>query len=159
MQLWLLRHARARAASAGEKDQDRTLTASGRETAGRLGEWIRESGLKIPDRILVSPALRTRQTTEQVLAALKAPEPKLEPRLWEALEEDLVRVIQHHSDASTGLMLVGHNPGLEWLVQWLANQRLRLGMQPGTLVIIEMPLPMTAGTGRIDQLIQPSELT
>lgn len=158
MQLWLLRHTRARAASGREKDRNRPLSDSGRYTAGRLGEWIRDNELTPPGRILVSPAVRTRHTAELVLEHSPAAEPSLEPRLWEALEEDLVRIINDNADDEGGLMLIGHNPGLEWLVRWLSNQRLRLGMQPGTLVIMEVDLPPAPGSGRIEKLIQPSDL-
>ncbi|MFW5926867.1 MAG: SixA phosphatase family protein [Wenzhouxiangella sp.] len=157
MQLWLLRHARARAASGGEKDRERPLSDSGRHTAARLGEWIRENAGSLPGRILVSPALRTRQTADLVLAQTDA-EPSVEPRLWDALEEDLVRIINDNVDAEDGLMLIAHNPSLEWLVQWLSNQRLRLGMQPGTLAVMDIEVPPAPGSGRLEKLVQPSDL-
>lgn len=160
MQLWLLRHARARAASGREKDRNRPLSESGLQMAAKLGDWIRNSGLTLPGRILVSPALRTRQTAERVLEHAGDAEPLYEPRLWEALEEDLVRILNDNADAAEeGLMLIAHNPGMEWLVQWLSNQRLRLGMQPGTLVILETDVPVTPGSGRIERLVQPSDLS
>jgi phosphohistidine phosphatase SixA len=158
MELWLLRHARARAASADEKDQDRPLTDSGRESARNLGEWIRESGLDVPSTVRVSPAVRTRETARLVLDGLEAPEQVVEPALWDALEEDLIGVLQKHASADS-LMLVGHNPGFEWLVQWLTNQRPRLGVQPGTLIIIDADMPPAPGCGEIRKLVQPSDLT
>lgn len=158
MELWLLRHARARPAGSGEKDRDRPLTDSGRESARKLGAWIKSSGLSVPSRVCVSPADRTRETARLVLDGLEAPEQVVEPALWEALEEDLIGILQKHQDADS-LMLVGHNPGFEWLVQWLTDQRPRLGIQPGTLIIIDADMPPGPRCGRIRQLVQPSELT
>lgn len=158
MELWLLRHARARSAASDEKDEDRPLTDSGRETARKLGEWIRESSQDAPSTVRVSPSLRTRETARLVLDGLEAPEQVVEPALWDALEEDLIGVLQKHQKADS-LLLVGHNPGFEWLVQWLTNQRPRLGIQPGTLVIIDADMPPAPGCGRIRKLIQPSDLT
>lgn len=158
MELWLLRHARARAAAPDEKDIDRTLTDSGRETARKLGEWIHSSGLAIPSTVRVSPSVRTRETARRVLEGHEAPEQMVEPALWEALEEDLIGVLQKHQDAES-LLLVGHNPGFEWLAQWLTNQRPRLGVQPGTLIIIDAEMPPAPGCGEIRKLVQPSDLT
>lgn len=158
MELWLLRHARARAATAREHDKDRKLTDSGRMAARKLNGWIQESGLALPRKILVSPAVRTRETAEIVLDNPEAPEPLIEPALWEALEEDLLGIIQKHAK-SASLMLIGHNPGIEWLVQWLTKQRPRLGIQPGTLAILEISVPLSPGCGRIDTMVQPSDLT
>jgi len=157
MELWLLRHARARAAASDEKDIDRVLTESGRQSARNLGEWIQGSGLAVPTTVRTSPALRTRETARLVLDGLESPEQVVEPALWEALEEDLIGVLQKHQEADT-LLLVGHNPGFEWLVQWLTNQRPRLGIQPGTLVIIDAEMPPAPGCGKIRTLIQPSDL-
>ncbi len=158
MELWLLRHARARAAASDEKDQDRPLTESGRATARVLGEWIGSSELSIPSTVRISPATRTRETARLMLDGLEAPEQVVEPTLWEALEEDLIGVLQKHQQADS-LMLVGHNPGFEWLVQWLTNQRPRLGIQPGTLIIIDAEMPPAPGCGEIRKLVQPSDLT
>lgn len=158
MELWLLRHVRARAAASDEKDKDRTLTDSGRETARKLGQWIQGSELAVPATVRVSPAVRTRETARLVLDGLEAPEQVVEPALWDALEEDLLGVLQKYREAES-LLLVGHNPGFEWLVQWLTNQRPRLGIQPGTLVIIDAEMPPAPGCGRIRQLVQPSDLT
>lgn len=158
MELWLLRHARARPASSNEKDRDRRLTDSGRETARKLGGWIESAGLAVPVQVLVSPAERTRETARLVLDGLEAPEQLVERALWEALEEDLIDVLQRHQNAES-LLLVGHNPGFEWLVQWLTNQRPRLGMQPGTLAIIDLDRAPSPGSGKLRQLVQPSDLT
>lgn len=157
MELWLLRHARARAKTSDEHDHDRPLTDSGRQTARKLGEWISASGLSVPTRVRVSPAVRTRETARLVLDGLEAPEQVVEDALWDALEEDLIGVLNRSQDAES-LLLVGHNPGFEWLVQWLSGQRPRLGMQPGTLVIMQADMPPAPGCGSIRQLVQPSDL-
>jgi len=158
MELWLLRHARARAGAPGEDDIDRALTDSGRETCRKLGEWIQASGLSVPTSVRVSPSARTRDTARLALEGLEAPEHVAEPALWEALEEDLIGVLQKNQNADS-LMLVGHNPGFEWLVQWLTNQRPRLGVQPGTLIIIDADMPPAPGCGQIRNSVQPSDLT
>lgn len=157
MELWLLRHARARAARPEEEDQERALAEAGCEQARALNQWIKASGRQLPSTILVSPAERTLQTAELVLQGLETSEPVIEPALWEALEEDLLGLLKQHEDKED-LLIIGHNPGLEWLVQWLTGQRPRLGMKSGTLVIIEAQLPAEPRCGEILELVQESDL-
>lgn len=159
MQLWILRHAKARPAIADEWDRDRPLTETGAGDAGRLNDWLRNCGREMPNAVLVSPAVRTRQTADQVLKGLDLPPPVFDERLWEANDTDLLDILSERSDDNQGLLLVGHNPGLEWLVRWLSGQRLTLGLQPGGLVIVDLVLPLQAGAGRIDTIVQPSDLT
>ncbi len=158
MQLWILRHAKARSALSDEWDQDRPLTETGRDDAGRLNSWLKDCGRALPERVLVSPAVRTRQTADKVLKGFDLPPPVFEERLWEANDSALVDILEEEIDDNHGLMLVGHNPGLEWLVRWLTNQRLTLGLQPGALVIIDLELPPTAGGGHIETVVQPTDL-
>ena len=159
MQLWILRHAKARAALPDEWDRDRPLTDSGREHARRLNHWLGQLDGPLPSKVLVSPAVRTRQTAELALAGLDITPPVHDERLWEAGDDELVQILDELGLPGEGLMLIGHNPGLEWLVRWLTRQHLSLGLQPGGLVVIDLSLPAKAGCGRIEQVIQPSDLT
>src|SRR5690625_1500232 len=133
MELWLLRHARARAATPEQDDIERPLAESGRNMASQLGRWIASSGRSVPSTILVSPATRTRETAERVLADQASAEPVVEEALWEALEEDLIGLIKAHQDREA-LMIIGHTPGLEWQIQWLTGDRPRRSVKSDTLV-------------------------
>ena len=159
MQLWILRHAKARAALADEWDRDRPLTDSGREHARRLNRWLGKLGGPMPSKVLVSPAKRTRQTAELALHGLDITPPVHDERLWEAVDDDLVQILNDESPSNCSLMLIGHNPGLEWLVRWLTGHHLTLGLEPGCLVIMDLSLPAEARCGRIEQVIQPTDLT
>ena len=103
--------------------------------------------------------MRTRQTADKVLKGLDLPPPVFDDRLWEADDHDLMDILSEQGDDNRRLLLIGHNPGLEWLVRWLSAQRLTLGLQPGGLVILDLVLPPQAGSGRIDTVVQPSDLT
>ena len=63
MDLILWRHAEARDAREGESDLERPLTPRGEKQAQRMADWLNRF-LPETTRILVSPALRTRQTAE-----------------------------------------------------------------------------------------------
>ncbi|MFD2080985.1 phosphohistidine phosphatase [Actinopolymorpha cephalotaxi] len=58
--LLLLRHGKAES-PLGVADADRPLAARGRAQSGYAGREVRERGL-VPDLVVVSPSLRTRQT-------------------------------------------------------------------------------------------------
>src|SRR5690625_2657478 len=158
MELWLLRHARARAATPEQNDIEPPLAESGRDIASQLGRWIASSRRSVPSTILESPATRTRQTAERVQARLASAEPVVQEALWQALEDDLIGLFKAHQDRES-LMIIGHSPGLEWLVQWLTGERPRLAVKPGTLVVIEADMPPECGRGKIVELVQDSDLT
>lgn len=63
MDLLLWRHAEAHPAAEGQDDLDRALTAKGERQARRMAGWL-DARLAHGTRILVSPALRCRQTAE-----------------------------------------------------------------------------------------------
>ncbi|MDT8439195.1 MAG: histidine phosphatase family protein [Wenzhouxiangellaceae bacterium] len=123
--IWLIRHAQAEAAAAGERDRDRALSIFGRRQCRGLRDWLigRLAGRSIPT-ILVSPALRTRQTAEALFATISGAEAVIEPRLWEAGREDLAAIL---ADRTGDLVLVGHNPGLEQLAGLLAGSLQAMG--------------------------------
>ncbi|QOC21850.1 histidine phosphatase family protein [Wenzhouxiangella sp. AB-CW3] len=158
MELWILRHAKARAPLADEYDQDRPLTEQGQADAVALNRWLARQAMRPPGRILVSPAARTRQTADLVLRDLDAPAPLIEPQLWEAGDRELIGLLQADPQQDS-MMLIGHNPGLEWLTRWITGQRLTLGLQPGTLVVIDTPDPTAPGSGSIKTVRQPTDLT
>src|SRR5882672_1530951 len=81
--LLLLRHAKSSWGDRQLADIDRPLSSRGESAAALMAEAIVDRGL-LPDRVLCSPALRTRET----LAALKPRLPKttsveISPALYE----------------------------------------------------------------------------
>ena len=62
-ELILLRHAHAEAAGAGQTDLDRPLSRQGLAESEAAGRWLKEHGY-LPDRVLVSPSRRTRESTK-----------------------------------------------------------------------------------------------
>ena len=120
IRLILFRHAKAvRKASAGDKD--RGLENRGRAAAERIGEWMRAQGLR-PELALVSDARRTRETFAHAAARLGARPPlRLEPRIYEAACDDLLRLVRPTDPRIGSLLLVGHNPGLADLASALAG--------------------------------------
>ena len=113
MQLTLLRHGLAEPAAAGG-DFARELDARGVAQARAAALALQHAGLPLPDCILSSPALRTRQTAMQVVQTLALDEAslQLEQRLYLASAETLLDVVRNLHPAARHVLLVGHNPGL-----------------------------------------------
>lgn len=115
----LLRHAHADPAAPGQDDIARVLSLRGEAEADASGVWLKDHHAA-PDRVLYSPAARTRETCERVLAILGYVDLRSEARIYEATPAQLLRVLDDHADAGS-ILLVGHNPGLESLVALLTE--------------------------------------
>jgi phosphohistidine phosphatase len=160
--LLILRHAKSSWDDASLDDRDRPLNPRGRRDAPRMGELLRRERL-IPDVIITSDAVRAHTT------AVAAAEPAgytreivLDSLLYHASPEDVIAVLQAVPDQSARtVMIVGHNPGLEDLVEQLTGEPHDLP----TAALVQVALPidawreLDAGTqGTIVGLWRPKEL-
>ncbi|WP_024869636.1 MULTISPECIES: histidine phosphatase family protein [Pseudoxanthomonas] len=150
-ELILLRHAHAEPAAPGQADIDRPLSAQGLAEAEAAGRWLAERGL-VPDRVLCSPARRTRETLEAVLAITGYAEQRLEPSIYEATPGTLFGLLQAHAEVER-LLVVGHNPGLERLVALLHSGQSGdyRGMPAAAVAVLSLPAgpPIEPGVGRL----------
>jgi phosphohistidine phosphatase len=117
MDLYILRHGDAgpnRSSSA--EDNERELTAQGREDVKRLIEQLVSAGLPAPSIILSSPLIRARQTAEIAKDSWKGSgDISTSPSL---VSGDILRMMaevaaqypQHHA-----VLLAGHEPSLSTL--------------------------------------------
>lgn len=106
MDLILWRHAEAREAADGQADLDRPLTPKGEKQAQRMAQWLNHH---LPDstRILVSPALRTRQTADALGRKFKIV-PALAP---DGTVDGLLHSVRW-PDAREPVLVVGHQDTL-----------------------------------------------
>lgn len=109
--LIIMRHAEA---DWGLDDFNRPLTRRGHEQASKAGQWLVEQGF-VPEMLVSSAALRTRQTTTWVSEALgeKAPTASLDERLYNAPASALVSTITRAPQGVQSLMVVAHLPGVQ----------------------------------------------
>lgn len=119
--LMLLRHAKTEVDAASGRDIDRQLDARGRSDAERMGRWLAQQEQR-PERVLVSPATRARQTWDIVATLLQDSEAIEVDGLYNATTGDLMRAIHDHSGTSASLMLVAHNPGLHELAIGMTDE-------------------------------------
>ncbi|MBB4368553.1 phosphohistidine phosphatase [Bradyrhizobium sp. cir1] len=115
--LMLLRHAKTETDAPSGRDQDRRLDDRGHKDAAQMGDWI-ASHPPFPDTVLVSHAVRARQTWDIAWKAMKdrAPTPQVEvlPELYGADPAQILESIRTATIPANPkrLLLVGHNPGM-----------------------------------------------
>ena len=146
-ELILLRHAHAEPATAGQADIDRPLSAQGLAEAEAAGRWLAAQGL-VPDRVLCSPARRSRESLEAVLQAIGYVEQRLEDGIYEATAGTLAALADANRDVER-LLLVGHNPGLEQLAALMHSGQTGdyRGMPPGGIAVLRLPVDVNIEPG------------
>ncbi len=120
--LTLLRHAKSSWNDPGLADFDRPLNKRGRRDAPMMGKRLAERNVQ-PDLVLCSPALRARLTAEAVIGEL-AGNPKwllFDPHLYLAELSQLVSLLRGIARDRHDVLLIGHNPGLTDLANYLVD--------------------------------------
>ena len=122
--LLILRHAKSSWGDASLDDRQRPLNERGRRDAPRMGDLVRDLQLN-PDVIITSDAVRAHTTALAVAdAAGYTRDLVVEPLLYHANPDAILAVLATVPDATAGaVMIVGHNPGLEDLVERLTGER------------------------------------
>ena len=136
--LLLLRHARPSQISPTGRDFDRPLTEEGRADALLIGQLLRRRQLR-PEAIICSPAARALQTADYVIEASRFRTRLLfYDRIYEANTEQLIEVVSEVGGGAGMLLVVGHNPGLQELLERLTGES--APMLPATLARIDLDI-------------------
>jgi len=149
--LTLLRHAKSGYDDPLLRDFDRPLNDRGHRAAVRIGQWLRAAQDRgdMPDfdHVFASPAVRCKQTIEDVEAGMKSRlAPIYEKRIYLSSSATLVELVAGFADHHQHAMLIGHNPGLEDLLLEL--------VPPGSLLRDEAETKYpTATLARLDLAI------
>lgn len=166
--LFVLRHVKSSWADPGLSDHDRPLADRGRTALGRLRRYLTEREPPI-ELVLCSSATRAVDTLEGVRAALpSAATVTTERDLYGASPATLLDRLREVPTDVRGVMLVGHNPGLEDLIRGLAGDgdpsaldQLASKFPTGALAEIgfDRAWPqIEPGTGHLTSLVVPREL-
>lgn len=117
--LLLMRHAKSSWSDSELADHDRPLNRRGERDAPRMGRWLAQQGL-LPDVVVSSTALRAVETARAVRESLPdAGEFVENPELYHADVAAWTRVIRQIPPGVQSVLAVGHNPGLEELLETL----------------------------------------
>lgn len=159
--LLLMRHAKSSWKDSDLKDHERPLNKRGRMDAPLMGHVLVDREL-LPQKILCSTAVRARQTAEALReSANYQAEIEYLDRLYMAEAEEYLNVLRELPDDLERVMVIGHNPGLETLLQMLSG---RIEALP-TAVIAHLVLPITQWPqvngdteGELIEIWRPKEL-
>jgi phosphohistidine phosphatase len=124
--LLVLRHAKSSWKNANLADFERPLNKRGKYDAPRMGELLRREGI-VPDLIISSSAERALATAEAVASACGYDsEIQTTRQLYHAWPDDYIEVVNSVPNECNRVMVVGHNPGMESLVEELTGEWIRM---------------------------------
>jgi len=123
--LCLIRHAKSSWDNPAIEDHERPLDPRGEADAALMGGFLAKKQLK-PDIILASNATRAVDTARIIAEQVGVGSDKIdsEEQIYDAGVEDLLAMIQDLPSDYQTVFLVGHNPGLTWLANYLAEDHL-----------------------------------
>jgi phosphohistidine phosphatase len=163
--LLLLRHAKTERAESGERDRDRKLTKRGRSDAPIIGAYMTKHKF-VPDLVLVSPAVRARETWDLIAPCFaKTPPMMTDDRIYNAGTAQLFELVAE-TRAAKSLLMVGHNPGFHELAVHLVasgdvdlREQLKEGLPTSGLVVIDLPIDdwsrLHPRAGRLERFVTP----
>jgi phosphohistidine phosphatase len=165
--LLLLRHAKSSWDDPALADAERPLAPRGRRAAAALGARLARRRTRI-DRVLCSPSQRTRETL-----ALLGLDPKVPvtfaPALYLASARTLLGRLQRLPPRVRSVLVIGHDPGLDQLVQSLlaegrpkALRRYAGGFKTGALAELRIPddgwRALRPGSAVLERFTRPKDL-
>jgi phosphohistidine phosphatase len=156
IQLHLLRHADAGDPGAWRGDDaERPLSDKGKAQANRLAQFLTSTGFRT-DAVITSPKARARQTADIVAAALRL-DVRLEPRLAEGIDPDIVDGVLRDAGSPRRPVLVGHDPDFSELLGFLAGTD-AVTMKKGAFARLDVRGPVAGGAGTLRWLVPPDLL-
>jgi phosphohistidine phosphatase len=149
-------------------DRDRPLSPRGQRDAALMAAELQRQGLHA-DRILCSPARRTRETLAALLSGVgDETRIAITAGLYEPPSGDYLSVIAARGTDAGTLLVIGHNPAIQATALLLASGPTKLKslvaakLPTGALVGIDFPsgpwADLKPETGRITLFLKPSDL-
>ncbi len=142
MLIYLLRHADAE--SYALSDSRRELTAKGIAQAESVGVFCKKHRI-LPDHILASPFVRTKQTAHLVARELSTPAEEASFLASGMMPATALKELRAHHAKAESIMLVGHEPDLSQLIAHLAGG-ISIHIRKASLTLVETT-SLRPGTG------------
>lgn len=122
--LFIIRHAKSDW-SFDVSDFDRPFNTRGFTDAAAIAEQL-DNYLVKPHLLVSSPAKRAITTAQLFAGQLKIPiaDIQTDQRIYEALPNTLLKVINEFDNAYQSIALFGHNPGLTLLSNYLTDEQI-----------------------------------
>ena len=164
-ELLVMRHAKSAWDTGAPTDFDRPLAPRGERDRWRMADWLLDEGL-CPDEIVASSAVRARDTAMAVAQTCGLPHERVEylRRFYGGgVHTWIARLRETTADR---LLICGHNPDLDELVELLAAEPPRFtatGKLMTTAAVAHFTFDgawseLGAGSAHLVQLVRPREL-
>lgn len=159
--LVIVRHAKSSWSDASLSDRERPLNKRGKRDAPFMGTLLHNRGL-IPGVLISSAAVRAAATASLLARELAYPEERIriEPRLYESGIKEYIDVLRAVPDAIPLAMIVGHNPTVTDLSDFLCAAGIQ-NIPTCGVVIIDLAVPswsdLGAGTGSFVEFEYPKK--
>ena len=122
----------------GQPDIERELSSKGYQDATRLGHhlYTQQQGI---DLMLVSVAQRAQKTAEILTEQMHYNDHKfhLSEDLYQASVRSMLGLINEQADSIHQLMIIGHNPTLTYLAEYLSGEPVS-AMEPAGLYSLRL---------------------
>ncbi|MCK5365984.1 MAG: histidine phosphatase family protein [Gammaproteobacteria bacterium] len=166
-ELLIFRHGKSDWGGDAVNDFDRPLAGRGRKAVKCMASWLRDQSL-LPEHILSSTAERARQTALRLCRYADIPETRVEwqDAIYAADLEALLDVLVNAPQQQGRMMIIGHNPGLEELVEYLAGEPIKApagspALPTAGLARLSMPYEwkrLESGCAQVLSINRPREL-
>lgn len=166
LRLVLFRHGQAVPHNQGP-DISRSLTETGRRQSVEIAKALHEGGID-PELVLISPAIRTRETWDSAKQFFPASTTRIERDLYLATPDLILSLIHAIADRPKTVMIVGHNPAFHDISLDLfgfgdryAFARLRDDFPTSGCAVFDFDVAawsdLAANQGRLDRFLIPLE--
>lgn len=120
--LTLIRHAKSSWKHPELRDFDRPLNKRGKKTAPEMGKRLARRRI-VPDLMITSPAKRALSTAKSIAAQIGYGETNVitDERLYTENAAKLLEIIRDVRDVFNDVMVVGHNPAMTSLTNYLTS--------------------------------------
>ena len=120
--LLIMRHAKSSWKNSDLADHERPLKKRGKNDAKRMGKLLKLKKI-IPDVIICSTALRAQETADLLVKSMKYKnELVFTDSLYMAEPRNILMAINDHTKNQKTVLVIGHNPGSEALLQILTGK-------------------------------------
>ncbi len=169
--LFLLRHAKAAVSGKDGADFERPLSDKGEKDALKMAALFVHQGF-LPERVLCSPAARTRQTFKALAGNISGLRASYAQELYLIDHDALLARLKTTKADTASVLVVGHNPGIEILALALTNPkqggdaeglaRMQAKFPTGSLAVLKLCgdgwKSLAAGTCRLEAFVRPKDL-
>jgi len=160
--LLIMRHAKSDWGNSSISDFDRPLNDRGKTAAPMMGNELLKRK-KSPELIISSPAKRAKSTAEIVLKESGCSQPiQFENEFYFGHIEEIIKIVKKSDNSFERIMVVGHNPTLEDLIDELIIDDNGFSMSTAAIASILFDIDdwaeINKKSGILEWLIIPKDL-